>query len=126
MMGGSHLSTGSRPAGNGRCRTVFVLPEDTGDWPMMCSSYPRCGRLQEYCFHCSHANWAGSGRDRAGRGWSWTFNPQFGPTFVGKRGTELVSQPGERSPVWVLFDLWQRKFNAAMEKQTAVEAAGSW
>jgi hypothetical protein len=106
-----------------RSRKGFVLPDRKEDWPVWCSSLRSCPCPSDYCFSCSHADWPGSGTDRAGKEWRWTFNPQFGPLFLGKRGQELARQPGEGSAAWPLFELWMGKFERTKKEQAEECAA---
>lgn len=39
-------------------------------------------------------------------GFDW--HDYCGPVFVGKRGNPLAQQPGERHPVWDIFEQWMR------------------
>jgi hypothetical protein len=60
----------------------------------------------DYCRECSHALYFGNGTDETGKAWKWGFNPQFGPTFLTKKGESLVNQPGEKNKAWDVFEKW--------------------
>lgn len=44
------------------------------------------------------------------RTWRWEFHHYLGPTFLDHRGEPLKRQPGERSPVWPVFNAWLAEY----------------
>lgn len=72
-----------------------------GEDTMTCTSLNPCPG-GDYCRKCSHAIYHGAVTVN-GKEWRFEFNPQFGPTFIGKRGEPLAKQPGGRNKVWEHF-----------------------
>lgn len=80
--------------------------------PDFCTSL-LCNSLgSDYCQKCSHGTFVGSGTDKNGKVWRWTFNPRFGPLFVRKDGEPLTNQPiASWHRAWSPFEKWLKKHN---------------
>lgn len=58
-------------------------------------------------FHiCSFTDFADLTIQAAGLRYRFEFSHRFGPLMLGKRGQELQSVPGARSPFWKALHLW--------------------
>lgn len=75
-----------------------------------CSSLLCKSPLTDACSDCSHYISFGSGKDKNGKIWRWSFNSRFGPLFERKDGMELKHQPiGEDHPAWGPFERWHKR-----------------
>ena len=64
----------------------------------------------KHCPSCSHHISFGSGKDKNGKMWRWSFNSRFGPLFETKTGHVLKHQPSTGNhTAWGPFEKWHKK-----------------
>ena len=77
--------------------------------PNECTSLHCQSHGSDYCPECSHGLYFGEGYvgDRL---WRWEFNRMFGPQFYMADGYTIRTRyPGERHPVWDVFENWLKE-----------------
>ena len=79
--------------------------------PDECTSLDCISFGGDYCPKCSHALYFGEGYVGQ-RLWKWEFSPMFGPNFYMADGQTIrYRQPGERHPVWSVWEQWYEEVN---------------
>ena len=80
--------------------------------PDTCTSLNCKDFESDYCVKCSHALYFGEGYVGT-RLWKWEFSPMFGPAFYMADGWSIrLRQPGEKHPVWDIFEEWYKGVKA--------------